>query len=185
MSLTAKQPQTDRFLLAHRQSGLPVTTQRRAVFEAIVDRQDHPTVEQVYRAVRGKLPQISRMTVHRVLGTFVSLGLVAKTCHPGSSARFDPKVYQHHHLVCLDCGRMIDVEDRRLNNIPWPKVSPRQFEIEDCDVHFRGRCARCRQKPQALQARRQRAPRLRIPRKTSRLTLKARRQFTQPKEQIS
>ena len=51
------------------------------------------------------LPQISRMTVHRILGTFVSLGLLSKTCHPGSSARFDPKLHQHHHLVCLDCGR--------------------------------------------------------------------------------
>jgi len=149
MSPAQRQQRTDRFFAAHRQSGLPVTTQRRAVFEAIRDCHDHPTAEQVYRAVRSELPQISRMTVHRILGTFVSLGLVAKTCHPGSSARFDPKIYQHHHLVCLDCGRIIDVEDPRLNDIPWPDVPPHQFEIEDCQVQFRGRCARCRQKPHA------------------------------------
>ena len=139
----------DRFFAAHRESGLPVTTQRCAVFEAILDRTDHPTAEQLYRAVRGQLPRISRMTVHRILGTFVSLGLVAKTCHPGSAARFDPKLRQHHHLVCLDCGRIIDVEDARLNHIPWPKVNPRDFQIEDYNVHFRGRCARCRPKPRA------------------------------------
>jgi Fe2+ or Zn2+ uptake regulation protein len=85
------------------------------------------------------------MTVHRVLGTFVSLGLVAKSCHPGSAARFDPKLRRHHHLVCLDCGRMIDVEDARLDHLPWPKVNPKEFQIKDYDVHFRGRCARCRQ----------------------------------------
>jgi Fur family peroxide stress response transcriptional regulator len=147
MSPTEKQQRIDRFFAAHRERGLPVTTQRRAVFEAILGRRDHPTAEQVYRAVRAGLPQISRMTVHRILGTFVSLGLLSKTCHPGSSARFDPKLHLHHHLVCLDCGRIIDVEDPRLNQLPWPKVNPREFQIEDYLVHFRGRCARCSQKP--------------------------------------
>lgn len=143
MRASATQERLDRFFAAHRQGGLPVTTQRRAVFEAILGRTDHPTAEHLYRAVRGRLPQISRMTVHRILGNFVSLGLVAKTCHPGSAARFDPKVDQHHHLVCLDCGRIMDVEDSRLNRLPWPDVNPREFQIEDYHVHFRGRCARC------------------------------------------
>ncbi len=146
-----KKQRMNRFFATHCESGLPATTQRCAVFQAILDRTDHPAAEQLHRAVRCQLPQISRMTVHRILGTFVSLGLVAKTCHPGSAARFDPELRQHHHLVCLDCGRIIDVEDPRLNHIPWPKVSPREFHIEDRHVHFRGRCARCCQKPRAHQ----------------------------------
>jgi Fur family peroxide stress response transcriptional regulator len=153
MSPADKKQRMDRFFAAHRESGLPITTQRRAVFEAILDRTDHPAAEQLYRAVRGHLPQISRMTVHRILGTFVSLGLLSKTCHPGSSARFDPKLHQHHHLVCLDCGRIIDVEDPRLNHIPWPKANPTEFQIQDYRVHFRGRCACCFQKPRARQRR--------------------------------
>jgi Fur family transcriptional regulator, peroxide stress response regulator len=153
MSPADKRQRVNRFFAAHREGGRPVTRQRRAVWEAIVDRTDHPTAEQVYRAVLGQLPQISRMTVHRILNTFVSLGVVARTCHPGSAARFDPKLYQHHHLVCLDCGRIIDVEDPRLNRIPWPKVNPREFRIEDYHVHFRGRCARCRLKSRASRRR--------------------------------
>jgi len=142
-----KQRRMDHFFAAHRQAGLPVTTQRRSVFEVILTREDHPTTEQLYRAARDQLPQISRMTVHRILGTFVSLGLVGETCHPGSAARFDAKLHQHHHLVCLDCGRIIDVEDPRLNSIPWPNVDPTEFRIEDYRVHFRGRCADCARKP--------------------------------------
>jgi len=153
MSPADKQTSMDHFIAVHRATGLPVTTQRRALFEAIRDRTDHPTAEQLYRAVRGQLPQISRMTVHRILGAFVSLRLVAKTCHPGSAARFDPKLHQHHHLVCLDCGRITDVEDSRLNRIPWPKVNPREFQIEDYRVHFEGRCTRCRQTPRARKRR--------------------------------
>ena len=62
MSPPGKRQRLDRFFAAHRERGLPVTTQRRAVFEAVLDRTDHPTAEQLYRAVRGQLPQISRMT---------------------------------------------------------------------------------------------------------------------------
>jgi Fur family transcriptional regulator, peroxide stress response regulator len=153
-----KKQRRDRFFAAHRESGLPVTTQRWAVFEAILSRADHPTAEQLYRAVRGELPQISRMTVHRILNTFVSLGLVAKTCHPGSAARYDPKLHQHHHLVCMECGRIIDVEDPRLDQIPWPKVHSGKFLIEGYHVHFRGRCARCRQKPSASAGRMRNVP---------------------------
>jgi Fe2+ or Zn2+ uptake regulation protein len=149
MSPAEKQQRIDRFFAAHREYGLPVTTQRRAVFDAIQHRADHPTAEQLYRAVRAQLPQVSRMTVHRILGTFVSLGLVVRTCHPGSAARFDPKLHQHHHLVCLNCGRIVDVEDARLNRIPWPSVKSRDFEIEDYNIHFRGLCGQCRQKPRA------------------------------------
>jgi Fur family peroxide stress response transcriptional regulator len=153
MSLADKQQRLDRFLTAHRERGLPVTTQRRAVFEAILDRTDHPTAEQLCRTVRAQLPHISRMTVHRILGAFVALGLVARTCHPGSAARFDPNLRRHHHLVCFDCGRIIDVDDSRLDHLPWPKVHPRGFEIQDYHVHFRGRCARCRQTSRARQRR--------------------------------
>ena len=65
MSPADKKQRMDCFFAAHRESGLPVTTQRRGVFEVLLD-----------RAVCGQLPQISRMTVHRILGTFVSLGLI-------------------------------------------------------------------------------------------------------------
>ncbi|HOX01977.1 MAG TPA: transcriptional repressor [Candidatus Paceibacterota bacterium] len=149
MSEAGREQRLDRFLAAHRESGWPVTIQRRVVFEAIRDRRDHPTAEQVYRAVSRGLPQISRMTVRRILSGFVSLGLVARTCHPGSAARFDAKTCRHHHLVCLDCGAIIDVEDPRLDRIPWPRVDACEFTIQDSRVEFLGRCARCRQKARA------------------------------------
>jgi Fur family transcriptional regulator, peroxide stress response regulator len=159
MSPTERQQRIDQFFAAHRENGLPVTMQRRAVFEALLDCRDHPTAEQVYQTVRSDLPQISRMTIHRILGTFVSLDLLAKTCHPGSSARFEPNLRRHHHLVCLDCGRIIDLEDARLNKIPWPDAARHGFKIADYHIHFRGRCARCRQKPYALGAGRKAATR--------------------------
>jgi Fur family peroxide stress response transcriptional regulator len=145
MNAEERQQRLDQFTRAHRENGFPVTMQRRVVYETILERKDHPSADQIYEAVREQAPQISRMTVYRILGNLVTLGLLAKTCHPGSVARFDPKIHQHHHLVCLDCGGIIDLEEERLNKVTWPDVRRFGFEIADYHIHFRGRCAACRQ----------------------------------------
>ena len=48
-----------------RDRGVPLTRQRRATYEALCTRSDHPTADQVYEAVRGRFAGISRMTVYR------------------------------------------------------------------------------------------------------------------------
>jgi Fe2+ or Zn2+ uptake regulation protein len=102
--------------------------------------------DQVDNQVRGKLPAISRTTVYRVLDKLVELGLIRKICHPGSAARFDPKTHQHHHLVCLQCEGIIDLEAGGLNDVLWPDVRGHGFEICDYHIHFRGVCATCRRR---------------------------------------
>ncbi|MBP7933763.1 MAG: transcriptional repressor [Phycisphaerae bacterium] len=137
---------TDRLRRVCRERGLPLTVHRRAVFEAIRGREDHPTADQVYSAVQARLPGVSRTSVYRILEMLVATGMVTKVCHPGSAARFDPKTHQHHHLVCLSCERIIDVEDPRLNCVPLPDVRGHGFLIDDYHVHFRGTCADCLRK---------------------------------------
>jgi Fur family peroxide stress response transcriptional regulator len=127
-----------------RKLGLPLTTQRRVVFEAICAREDHPTADQIYDEIRSRLPEISRTTVYRILDTLVQTGMITKICHPGSAARFDPKIHQHHHLVCMLCERIIDIESPRMDRVPWPNVLDLGFEINDYHIHFRGTCAECR-----------------------------------------
>ncbi|MCX7886033.1 MAG: transcriptional repressor [Verrucomicrobiae bacterium] len=145
MNTEEKRQRLEQLARALRESGLPMTPQRRAVFESMLDSEDHPTADDVYATVRKQLPEISRMTVYRILSHLVVLRLLSKICHPGSVARYDPKLQQHHHLVCLDCGEIVDLEEERLNQLAWPDVRRFGFEIEDYHVNFRGRCAACRQ----------------------------------------
>ena len=132
-----------------REHRLPLTVQRRAVFEAILGRNDHPTADQICVQVRRSQPNVSRTTVYRILDTFVRVGMVERICHPGSAARFDPRTYQHHHLVCLHCDKIVDFEDERLNGIAWPDVRRHGFRIDNYHIHFRGICSACRAKRRA------------------------------------
>jgi Fur family peroxide stress response transcriptional regulator len=129
-----------------RERGIPVTVHRRAVLEAMLDRKDHPTADQLHAEISVKLPGVSRTSVYRILDVLVSTGMVTKVCHPGSAVRFDPEVRQHHHLVCLSCERIIDVEEPRLNRVPLPDVRGHGFQINDYHIHFRGTCAQCLRK---------------------------------------
>ena len=146
MAGESKPERMARFERLCRARGLPVTTQRRTIYETILDREDHPTADQIHDVVCRRIRSISRTTVYRILDTLVELGLITKICHHGSAARFDPKVYQHHHLVCLYCDRIIDLEEQRLNQVAWPNVRRHGFEIRDYHIHFRGICAVCRDK---------------------------------------
>jgi len=133
-----------------RQRGLPVTVQRRAILEAVLERNDHPSADQIYEAVQTRIPAISRTTVYRVLETLVELGVVRRVSHPGAMTRYDGRIHRHHHLICVRCSKVIDFESAALDKLPLPKGSPQGFEIEDYSVHFTGTCPECRkEKPGA------------------------------------
>ena len=56
-----------------RSKRLPLTVQRRAIFEAVLERDDHPAADQVFEVVKERIPGVSRTTVYRVLDTLVDL----------------------------------------------------------------------------------------------------------------
>ena len=92
------------------------------------------------------MPGISTATVYRVLEFLVELGAARKTCSPGSQCRYDAKVHRHHHLTCLHCDRMVDLEDASLNDLPIPDRNRTGFELVDYSIQFRGTCPDCLQK---------------------------------------
>jgi Fur family peroxide stress response transcriptional regulator len=127
-----------------RERGIPLTHQRRAVLEVLLQRSDHPTADQVFGAVKVQSPQISRRTVYRVLDTLVELGLIRRVHHPGAAARFDGMIRRHHHLVCIRCNKIVDLEDAGLDTIALPAGEPHGFDVRDFSVQLMGMCPECR-----------------------------------------
>lgn len=127
-----------------RETGIPLTNQRRTVLEVLLHRNDHPTAEQVFEAVKAFSPQISRRTVYRVLETLVQLELIRRVHHPGATARFDAMIRRHHHLICARCNKIVDLESAELDNIALPRGKPCGFEIRELSVQLTGICPECR-----------------------------------------
>ena len=127
-----------------RERGLPLTVQRRVIYEAVLDGPGHPTADDVYEAVQGRLPGVSRATVYRVLETLAALRVIGKPSHLGSARRYDISTQRHHHLVCTRCERTIDLDDPTLDRLKLPNTRRLGFHIEDFSVHFSGLCQACR-----------------------------------------
>jgi Fe2+ or Zn2+ uptake regulation protein len=124
-----------------RQHHLPVTIQRRAVYEALCRHQDHPSADQLHLEVKATVPGLSRASIYRILEALVAMGAARKISHPGAQTRFDPKVERHHHLICEGCRKIRDLDDQALDGLDLPHL--RGFVISDYSIHFRGLCAAC------------------------------------------
>lgn len=103
-------PSTDvRLRQALEASGQRFTEQRAAVFRYLASTDVHPTADEVFLAVRRKLPAISLATVYKSLETLVGCGLAVKLTYADHSARYDGRTDPHHHARCVACERVIDV----------------------------------------------------------------------------
>ncbi len=129
-----------------RQKGLPVTMQRRVILEAVLQRDDHPTADQIYEAVQERVPQLSRTTVYRVLDKLSQLGAIRRVLLTGGTSRFDGMIRRHHHLVCTGCCKIIDIDDERLDQLSLPRRKMQGFKVEEFSVQVSGVCADCQKK---------------------------------------
>lgn len=126
-----------------RERGIQVTAQRLAVLRA-VSGNPHVTADGVAEAARAEIGAISRQSVYDTLSVLVDAGLLRRIQPVGSPARFEDRVSDnHHHLVCRDCGRVVDV-DCAVGSAPCLTASDDSgYEIDEAEVAFWGRCPDC------------------------------------------
>ena len=126
-----------------RAQGLQVTAQRLAVLRA-VSAHPHATADAVADTARDDIGAISRQSVYDALNTLVESGIVRRIQPAGSPARFETRVGDnHHHLVCRNCGDVVDV-DCAVGYTPCLTASDDLgFEIDEAEVNYWGRCPTC------------------------------------------
>ncbi len=109
--MTRSAVETDRLRTTLEAAGCRCTRQRRAVYEYVMSAAPyHPTAEDVYRAVKGRVPRISLATVYKALEALEACDLVSRLPAAGTgSARFDGNCQPHYHLRCLRSGRVDDL----------------------------------------------------------------------------
>ena len=122
-------------------SGLRCTPQRYAVMAFLREHNRHPTAAEIFEAVNRVDPRSSRATTYNNLRDLVRAGLVREVAVEGRAARFDAKGTLHHHFICDRCG---NVEDIEWYNVPKPtSVSLGKRILRECELIFRGSCAKC------------------------------------------
>lgn len=92
------------------QAGWRFTRQRAEVFAFLRAVGTHPTAEQVFAAVRHRIPNISLATVYKALEALVDAGLASRLADDaGGPVRYDGRAQPHYHLRCTRTGQVRDL----------------------------------------------------------------------------
>ena len=138
-----------------RGAGFRLTAPREAILDVLSRTQKHLSAEDVYMAVHKVYPAVGLTTVYRTLELLAQIGLVFKFDFGDGRARYElsegPKgARHHHHLVCTNCGRVIDYTDFIDDEIELLQRTEKglskkyNFDITNHLIQFYGLCDRCR-----------------------------------------
>ena len=156
----------DALVSLFRRQGLRITPQRRAIFELLAGGDSHPTAEEMYQRLASRMPDISRTTVYNTIRELVALGeLVEVEDRSESATRYDTRTATHHHLSCLGCHALIDI-DHDFEGLDLSTEEASGYRVIRRQVTFYGYCPACRRKKQS----KERAGVLRPPRASGRTT---------------
>lgn len=126
------------------EQGYRLTPQRMMVLDAIESSEHHISADEIYAQVITKYPHLNISTVYRTLELLHRLGLVTETDLGGGRVRYHPADKgHHHHLVCQECGRVIDLDESVMDNLKQVLKKDYDFAPDIRHLALFGICAEC------------------------------------------
>ena len=128
-----------------RKAGLKVTLPRVKILQMLESsHQRHLSAEDVYKTLLESGEDVGLATVYRVLTQFESAGLVIRHHFEGGHSVFELDQGEHHdHLVCLQCGKVLEFMDPVIEARQEAIAEEHGFQITDHSLYLYGRCHQC------------------------------------------
>ncbi|NGP43642.1 transcriptional repressor [Bacillaceae bacterium SIJ1] len=141
----------DRIKKQLHQQSYKLTPQREATVRVLLEHEeDHLSAEDVYLLVKEKAPEIGLATVYRTLELLTELKIVDKINFGDGVSRFDLRKegadHFHHHLVCIECGKVEEIEEDLLEDVEKVVERDFYFKVKDHRLTFHGICKTCQGK---------------------------------------
>ena len=127
--------------------GIAVTHQRQVLYETMQGMYGHPSPEEVFAAVKQRIPSISLATVYKNIHLFVESGVFRELSIHHGTLRVEMNKVPHHHMVCSVCKKTTDLPDEVLDMQPPQQVLPGGFMVERISVDVIGICPDCQARP--------------------------------------
>ena len=126
--------------------GYRLTPQRMMILSAIENSDNHISAEEIYAQIIAKYPNVNISTVYRTLELLGRLGLVTETNLGEGRVRYHPaEKGHHHHLVCRECGAIIDLDESLLAPLKSALLQEYKFIADLSHLAILGQCVNCRE----------------------------------------
>jgi Fur family ferric uptake transcriptional regulator len=126
-----------------RQAGQRPTPQRMMILSILAEGEGHMTAEQIHAQVRREYPHLNLSTVYRTLELLRDHGIVSETDLGGGVRQFELLDQPHHHLVCLDCGGIEELDAATLRPLQERLLRQHGFHARLDHLAIFGHCRHC------------------------------------------
>lgn len=127
-----------------RDIGFKLTPQRIAILEYLEGNKDHPSADDIYKAVSKKFTTMSIATVYTTLAALKERGTVLELTVDPDKKRYDPTTENHNHLICISCKRIVDLPGGQ--RLDLPESTMRHFTVIKSHIEVHGFCPACKNK---------------------------------------
>jgi len=129
-----------------KEKNIRLTPQRHELINILSKGNKHWTVEELYQLLNESMPSVSITTVYNNINLFCELGLVKEIQFGEALSKYEWKKEDHYHIVCSECGEMVDVWYPALKEVEVFAQSISKFDISSHNLQFYGTCSNCEQK---------------------------------------
>jgi Fur family peroxide stress response transcriptional regulator len=137
--------QLEELVASLREEGFRITPQRIAIVEYLLKTEDHPSAEHIHKTIQKKYPMVSLSTVYKTLDLLKEKKLVNEIEVEGE-ARFDAHTDEHINLVCMNCGKIDDIDEDSLKEIQIRAARKSKYMIVKGSFELFGYCNNCKSK---------------------------------------
>jgi Fur family ferric uptake transcriptional regulator len=130
-------------IAALRARGHRVTLPRLLVHRHVRRHDDHVTPEQVHAELATQHPGLSPATIYSTLDLLDELGFVRRVGTPRGGTLYDPRVAEHHHAICRECGRIVDLDARVDTRAVERAARSAGFRVDHGQLAITGLCGDC------------------------------------------
>jgi len=134
------------FLKHIQKSGLKRTAQRDLILDIFLRTEDHLSSEDLYRLVKKDDASIGQTTVYRTLKLLTEAGLAREVRFGDGVTHYEHNYkHEHHdHMICSECGRVIEFFSAELEAIQDAMAAKHRFQVTQHLLRIIGVCASCR-----------------------------------------
>jgi len=121
-----------------------ITPQRYAVLNVLAKSTDHPSAESIHAELINHYPTMSLATVYKTINLLKREGEILELEFSDLGNRYDGnKPYPHPHVICSECGKIVDPSQLDLDAITNKMMAETGFKILTHRLDFYGLCPDC------------------------------------------